>query len=147
MSETFTVEHQVQVPENTILRARLNELEVKVVQFTDRQTGQPDSFKKLNWVFEITEGGEFLGLQVRGETKAFLSDHPDNQFRKFAEALLQRELGMGAQISPDDLVGLPCLITVKYEADRKDSSRKFRRVDTVMAVEGGAQQYSQEPPF
>lgn len=143
----FTVEHQVQVPEGTLLRAKLVELEVREIPRRDPKPGEDTHFKKLAWHFEITQQGEFMSEKVRGETSAYLSDHPDNKFRTFAEALLGRPLDLGQQLFPSDLEGLQALITVRYEPDRKDPSKKYRRVDDVIALEGGGHSANDEPPF
>lgn len=149
----FQVEHQVEIPTNTLLRASLKDLEVKEIPFTDRKTGEQKSFTKLNWIFEITQQGEFQGKTVRAETSAFLSDHPENKFRSWAEALLNRPIGLGDVLNEQDLIGLPALITVGYEADRKDPSKKFRRVEDVMSLDpsggfsGPSGFQGDEPPF
>ena len=141
----FEVQHQVDLPTNTLLRAKLKELEVRTIPFTDRKTGAPSSFEKLNWVFEITQQGDYFGKTVRAETSAFLSDSPYNVFRNWAEALLQRPLDLGQVLNEGDLIGLPALITVKYEEDRKDSTKKWARVEDVISVGGDA--FGDEPPF
>jgi hypothetical protein len=142
----FEVQHQVEIPTNTLLRAKLNELEVKTVPYTDKKTGESKEFTKLNWVFEITQSGDFFGSKVRAETSAYLSDHPDNLFRNWAEALLRRPLDLGQVLNESDLIGLSALITVKYEEDRRDSSKKWRRVEDVIALDGPAAAMD-EPPF
>lgn len=137
---SFTVEHQVEIPTDTILRARLTELEVR--EIPKREGG---TFQRLKWHFEITQQGDFFGKKISGETSAFLSDSPENVFRTWAEALLGRPLDLGASLFPSDLEGLQALITVRKEPDRKDSSKFWRRVDTVMALDGGFA--DDQPPF
>jgi hypothetical protein len=144
----FTVEHAEptpDIPTNTLLRAKLISLEVATVPYKDRKTGEDKSFQKLNWVFEITQQGDYHGMTVRAETSAYLSDHPENKFRLWAEALMQRPLDLGNVLSETDLIGLSALITVKYEADRKDAEKKWRRVEDVIALEGEA--LFDQPPF
>jgi hypothetical protein len=137
----FTVEHQVVIPTNTLLRAKLTDLTVREVPKRDG-----GSFQRLNWTWEITQDGEYFGAEVRADTSAFLSDAPDNQFRNWAEALLQRPLDLGVALNENDLVGLQALITVMYEPDRKDPKKTWRRVEDVMALEGASRAY-QDPPF
>lgn len=142
----FEVQHQVTFPANTFLRASLKDLEVRTIgPFPDKKTGEMKTFDKLNWIFEITEQGEFLGKEVRAETSAFLSDDPRNQFRNWAESLLQRPLDLGQVLNESDLVGLSGLITVKYVEDRQDSSKFWARVDDVIPLDP-ASSYD-EPPF
>jgi hypothetical protein len=138
----FTVEHAVELPENTILRAVLNELEIREIPKRDGGT-----FNRLKWHFEITQTGEYLGKKVTAETSAVLNDLEGNVFREWAEALLGRPLDLGAQLFPSDLEGLPALITVGKEQDRKDPKKFWRRVETVMAVDGGGFRQDEEPPF
>ena len=137
----FQVQHQVEIPTNTLLRAKLKDLTVREIPKRDGS----GSFEKLNWVFEITQDGDCFGKDVRAETSAYLSDSPHNQFRLWAEALLQRPLDLGQVLNESDLIGLQALITVKYEADRNDSSKKWRRVEDVIALEGTP--FQGQPPF
>ena len=141
----FEVQHQVTLPTGTFLLAQLKELEVRNIPYNDKKTGERKSFDKLNWVFEIKEQGEFNGKEVRAETSAFLSDDPYNQFRNYAEALLQRPLDLGQVLHEGDLVGLSALITVKFEEDRRDSSKVWPRVDAVIPLDPATA--SSQPPF
>lgn len=141
----FTVEHQVEIPTGEFLRARLKSLEVATVPYNDKKTGESKTFQKLNWIFEITEQGDFHGKEVRAETNAYLSDSPYNQFRLWAEALLQRPLDLGVVLNESDLVGLGAVITCKREQDRRDSSKFWVRVDDVIPLDDSFG--SDEPPF
>lgn len=140
----FEVQHSVEIPENTLLRAKLKTLEVANIPYKDKKTGEPKTFQKLNWTFEITQDGDYFGKDVKGETSAFLSDHPENKFRNWAEALLQRKLDLGQILNEQDLEGLSALITVGYQADRSDPEKKYRRVEDVIPIAGGGYE---EPPF
>lgn len=136
----FEVQHQVDLPTDTLLKAKLQDLQVREIAKRDGS----GTFEKLNWIFEVTQDGEYFGKTVRAETSAFLSDSPYNVFKNWAEALLQRPLDLGQVLAESDLIGLPALITVKYEQDRKDSSKKWPRVDEVISVGEG---FGSEPPF
>jgi hypothetical protein len=138
----FEVQHQVELPTNTFLRAKLKELEVKEIPKRDGS----GTFNKLNWVFEITQDGEYFGKTVRAETSAYLSDSPYNTFRTWAESLLQRPLDLGQVLNETDLIGLSALITVKYEEDRRDANKKWARVEDVIPLDPASAQYGQ-PPF
>jgi hypothetical protein len=131
----FEVQHQVEIPANTFMRAKLNKLDVASIQYVDKKTGEQKSFDKLNWIFEITEQGEFTGKDVRAETSAYLSDHPENKFRQWSEALLQRPLDLGQVLNEADLEGLSGLIMVSYVEDRKDPSKKWPRVTDVIPLD------------
>lgn len=141
----FQVEHQVEIPANTFMRAKLNTLDVATVPYVDKKTGEQKSFTKLNWIFEITEQGEFTGKDVRAETNAYLSDHPENAFRLWAEALLQRPLDLGQVLNESDLEGLSGLIMIQYVPDRKDPSKKWPRVTDVIPLDPSSA--SSEAPF
>lgn len=140
----FEVQHQVDLPTGKLLKAKLQNLEVRTIPYTDRKTGEQTSFDKLNWLFEITEQGDFFGKTVRAETSAYLSDSPHNVFNNWATQLLGRPLAQGQVLSESDLIGLPAMITVKYEEDRKDSTKKWARVEDVLGMDGFG---SDEPPF
>lgn len=142
----FEVQHQVELPTNTFLRAKLKELESKTVPYTDKKTGEQKEFTKLNWIFEITQDGEYFGKTVRAETSAYLSDSPYNTFRLWAEALLQRPLDLGQVLNETDLIGLSALITIRFEEDRRDSTKKYPRVEDVIPLDPASAAYD-EPPF
>lgn len=140
----FEVEHQVDLPINTLLRATLKSLEPVTREYTDKKTGELKSFTKLNWIFEVTEQGDYNAMTVRAETTAYFSDSPDNQPHAWSEALLGRSIALGAIVNESDLIGLSALITVRYEEDRKDPSKKWRRVEDVIAAGASVQD---SPPF
>lgn len=143
----FEVQHQVEIPEGVLLQAVLIELEPKEITFNDRSTGQPKTITKLTWIFEITQSGDFMGMKVRAETSAYLSDGRDNRFRAWAEALLDSELKVGQVLHESDLIGLPALITVGREQDRKDPSKSWRRVQDVISAGVSTARQGAEPPF
>jgi len=128
----FQIRHEADLPVNTLLRAKLKDLTIREIPKRDGGT-----FEKLNWVFEITAQGDFFGKTVRAETSADFSDSQYNQPRAWSEALLQRQLGAGQMLGESDLIGLPCDITVRYEDDRKDPSKKWARVDDVYEATDG----------
>lgn len=134
----FQVRHEADFPANTLLRAKLKDLTVREIPRRDGGT-----FERLNWVFEITAQGDFFGKTVRADTSADFSDSQYNQPRAWSEALLQRQLAPGQMLSESDLIGLPADITVRYEDDRKDPSKKWARVDDVYT----ASDDSELPPF
>lgn len=141
MSDGFTVQHQVELPEGALLRARLTELEIRNIPKRDGS----GSFQRLKWHFEITQGGEYVGMKATAETSAYLTDSPDNVFRQWAEALLNRPLDLGVTLYPQDLEGLPCMVEIGKEQDRKDPTKFWRRVVTVIPAGEAAQ--GSEPPF
>lgn len=143
---TFEMQQAVVIPTDTLLAAKLKEMEHKIIPYTDRKTGEEKTFGKINWVFEIVEQGDLNGKTVRAETSDKLDNHPNNRFRAFAEALLQREIEVGVALSESDLIGLPALITTRYEADRTDADKKWQRVDQVYPLDP-ASAGAFTPPF
>lgn len=134
----FTIAHQVDLPVNTLLRAKLKDLEVRSLPSRDGGT-----FERLKWTFEITQQGDFFGKTVQADTTAYFSDSEFNQPTAWAKILLGRELAAGQVLSEGDLIGLPCDLTVKYEDDRKDKNKKWTRVEDIYPVDG----LGDEPPF
>lgn len=131
----FVVEHKAEIPENTLLRAKLADLQVvERGPFTNRTTGEQFTSTRLAWTFEITQQGEFFGMTVKTETEAKFEDTSYNKPRIWSEALLGRPLPIGIAINESDLIGLPALITIGYEPDRKDPAKKWRRVEDVIPV-------------
>lgn len=130
----------VEIPLGSLLKATLVEIETNSVPYTDKKTGEHKSFDKLNWKFTLDEP-QYNGAVVRGETSAEMSDHPNNTFRMWVEGLLGRDIPVGAVVSEADLIGLSALITIKEVADRRDASKKWRRVDDVIPLDNG------DPPF
>lgn len=134
----FEVKHEADLPVNTLLRAKLKDLSVREIPKKDGTT-----FERLTWVFEITQSGDFFGKQVRADTSAEFSDSEFNQPRNWSKVLLQRDIAAGQFISESDLIGLSCDLTVLYEDDRKDPSKKWARVEDIYPVDG----FGDEPPF
>ncbi len=138
---SFTVRHEVELPIDVALRAVLTELEVREIPKRDGS----GTFQRLKWHFEITQQGEYIGMKATAETSAYLSDDADNVFRIWCEQLLGRPLDLGASLHPQDLEGLPCLIEIGSEQDRKDPTKKWKRV--VAVVGAGPLAASENPPF
>lgn len=120
-SSQMSDEPQWKLPKETALPAVLNAVAEKVINFTDKKTGQPDSFVKWEWEFKITDG-EFAGLRAWGDTKDALTNHPDNKVRLWAEAIRGAEFDMGEGLDTDDLLGVPCLIEVDNTTYEKKGS-------------------------
>lgn len=145
MSEDFSwqVEDEPDrtIPEEKIVRGRLADLKTEHVVPNDPSK---EPFTKLVWWFEVTEDGLYFGRKIKGQTSAKLSNHPNNRFRQYAEALLRQELGVNTAISRSDLLGLPCEFTVRHEKDRKDPNKIWERVDEVLPLYSAQ---SDTPPF
>jgi hypothetical protein len=149
MGIQLTVEDQpdLTIPEDTIVRARLDEIKVRGFDWVDRKVTPPQQkhSEVLEWWFEVTEG-EYKSRKVKGQTDVRVSNHPRNKFRVWAEALLQRTLPVGTAIDTDDVVGLIADLNIRHRPDKKDASKIYEEVDEVMPINGGAG-WSDEPPF
>ncbi len=144
MGKTYTVEEQpdLTIPEDTICRAKIEEISEKTIEWVDKRTKEDKSADLLLWWFLVTSG-DYTGRRIKGECRAQITNHPDNQFHNWAEAALGRELPVGTGIDPEDLLGLPVDITVRHRPDKNDSKKFWEEVDEVMPVSG----FDSEVPF
>ena len=113
--------------------------------WTDRKVSPPEQKESstLQWWWEVQSTDEYNGRKVKGECNPQLTDNPNNRFRKWAEALLQREIPAGMGLDSDDLVGLTADITIRHRPDKKDPDKKWEEVDEVIPVTS----LTDEPPF
>jgi hypothetical protein len=86
----------------------------------------------------------YIGRRVKGSIDARLSNHPKNQFRMWAEAMLDRQIPVGMVIDTDDLVGLSAEIVIGHRPDKKDPNKVWEEVAGVIPLSGAQ---SSEPPF
>lgn len=122
------------IPEDMFVPAKLREMNNKSFDYTDKKTNEIKTAEKVEWWFEIT-GGEHEGRKVKGETWAQITNNPNNKFRAWVEALLGREITPGFTFTDDDLIGLPCSLTVVH-VPNKDNTRIYENVDEVVAPTG-----------
>lgn len=133
------------IPEDVILRARLEKIDLREFEWNDKKTGERKQGSSLEWSFEITSEGEYNGRKVRGRTGTDMNNRDGNRLRSWAETLLGRELPVGVAVDADDLVGLSCDLSVRHEPDRKDPERKWERVDNIMPLSSDFA--LNDPPF
>lgn len=148
MGLSFTAEDEpdLTVPEDTIIRCQLVEIKPKMINWNDKQTGEAKSRQMLEFWWQVKAPERFSARKLKGECDAKLTNHPDNRFRQWAEALLDRQIPVGMGIDTDDIVGLTADVTVRHEKS-KDGQRIFERVDMVMPASGGGIDQSSTPPF
>jgi hypothetical protein len=150
MGLQFTMEDQpdTTIPEDTIVRARLEEIKQHDFEWTDNKKNPPEKRQSsvLQWWWEVTSPDEYKGRKIKGECPTKLGRNETNRFTQWAEALLGREIPIGMVIDSDDLVGLSADITVRHDVDRKDPNKKWARVDEVIGL-ASPEPYSSEPPF
>lgn len=142
----FTINHQVDLPDGGLLRARLVELEKREIPRRQPKPGEEATFIRLNWHFEVTEQGDYFGKKVKIETGDYFSDSPYNVPGNIARALLSGQpLNPGTVVSEDDFTGLEALVEIGYEADRNDKAKKWARVAQVFPLDPASA--GSEPPF
>ncbi|MGZ4745620.1 MAG: hypothetical protein ACXVYY_00920 [Oryzihumus sp.] len=101
-----------------------------------------ETFTKLDWKFTIIEG-QYEGTDIYGKTGSELSNHPDNDYRHYVEALTGQPLDVGAGVDTDDLLGLIVDIVVKEEPYTKNGVDKVAvKVGQVLAHD-----YDDQPGF
>lgn len=143
---------EFKLPEETPFPAVLLSVTEKTIPFKNKQTGKDDSFTKWSWEFEITEG-DYAGIKAWGDTEDRLTTHPDNKVRQWAETLLDKQFAVGEGIDTDDLLGLPCVITVDNTTYEKNNETKYICPvrDVFPAGAGVADPWAtpgdEEPPF
>jgi hypothetical protein len=129
---TVTEPEFKQIPEDEFVPAILREMNDKSFEYADKRTGEMKTASKVEWWFEVTDG-EHAGRKVKGETWAQITSDPNNKFRSWVEALLQREITPGFTFTDDDLIGLRCNLTVVHVRSTKDSERIYENVDEVVS--------------
>lgn len=134
------------IPEDHPVRAVLNEMKERTFQYTEKSTGQQREGRRVQWLFKVTEDGLWKDRIVRGETSADMTADDGNRLAGWFGTLLGREIVIGMNIDADDVVGLPCYITVRQEPDRRDPEKKWERVEDVLPAEDSGFSVS-EPPF
>lgn len=118
-------EEKWKLPAETLLPATLVAVVEREIPYTDKKTGKDATFTKWEWEFAINEG-EYAGLSAWGDTEDRLTNHPDNKVRQWAETLRGSAFDMGEGLDTDDLLGLPCQITVdNTEYTKKDGTTSY----------------------
>lgn len=140
-------EPDLTLPEDSIHRAKLEEVQLRTFEFTDRKTGEKKEGQTLEWWWVITSttlGDEYVGRRVKAECAPKMTNRDGNKLRQWAEALLHREIPVGMAIDTEDLVGLEAEVVIGHRQDKKDSTRMWEFVSDVAPVDG---RFLSEPPF
>lgn len=153
MGRQFMTEDEpdLTLPEDSIHRARLQEVKVRTFTYPDRDNpGKDKTGETLEWWWEVTRpgsglGNEYIGRKVKGECKPRLSNRPGNRFREWAEALLDREIPVGMSVDLDDLIGLEGEIVIGHRRDKKDNAKVWEEVIGVLPASSG--NVDTAPPF
>lgn len=121
---TKVEEDEYRLPSDTLFPAVLDRVSIRTIEYTlkkDRGTkkaGEKDSFDKWVWEFRITDGA-YKGDTAYGETEDRLTNREDNLVRQWGETLLGREIELGEEFDTDNVLGLPCQVTVRHEEPRQ----------------------------
>lgn len=121
-SSTYTEESQWKLPQDVPMKARLNSVEERVINYV--RDGENRSFTKWKWEFEITDG-EYAGLRAWGETEDRLTTHPDNLVRQWAESIRGVAFELGEGLDTDDLLAAPCVIVVDNTSRPKNDGGTY----------------------
>lgn len=142
-------EPDLTLAEDTIIRARLEQVEYREFEWTDRRTGDLKKGEVLEWYWEITSasaGEQYVGRKIRGKCNPKSTNREGNRLREWSEALLDRQIPVGMEIDTDDLIGLEADVVIGIETDRKDPSRVWDRVVGVLPISGQSFD-DRQPPF
>lgn len=134
------------LPDGSIHGARLMDIVEKTITWVDRKSGEDRSSDLLEWWFEIEQSSDqkFIGRRVKGTTDALITDRSNDKFRDWLEKLTGAELREDDDVDTDDVLGLPCQIVISHRLDKKDSSRVYEQVDTILPNDSSSYD---EPPF
>ena len=141
---TMVEENEWKLPKDTPLPARLNAVNERQINFTNRD-GNPDSFTKWEWEFLITDG-DYAGLKAWGDTNAKMTSHPEDKVRQWAEALTGETFAIGDGIDTDALLGIDCTIVVDNTTYQKKGTKETKYLCPVVDVFPAGEDFS-EPPF
>ncbi len=112
-------------------QAELVKIERKYKVVTNDE-GEREDRPYLRWIFAIKESGyEEKTLSVLSSTSFGVGPTGPSKARRFAEAILGRELDFGEEFTADDLYGKPCIVHVDNE---RTSRGTFARIVEVEAA-------------
>lgn len=103
--------------------ARVVSVDLKTKPFNDDE-GNP--VKKWEFKFKISSDDEHDGRFLWGETPARVTNHPDNKFRNWAEAVTGERKPALYKINTDDLVDRDCMIVVGKDVKERNGQEKIR---------------------
>lgn len=143
-SSTMEHEDEWKLPKETPFPAILSSVTEKSYPY--KKDGKDEVFVKWEWEFQITDG-EFAGLRAWGETEPKLTNHAGNKVRQWAETLRGAEFEMGEGLDTDDLLSLPCVITVDNLKELKKGTADTYYYKSPVCDVFPADSLGDEPPF
>jgi hypothetical protein len=126
------------LPTGVPLVATIVSIEEKTINYTDRQTGEAKSFKKLSWKFSLIDHDD---RWVWGDCDAFFSNHPKNKLQPWIEAVRRKKLDRGESVELGDLVGLRVQVELN---PREYNGNTYYDVVNLVSYDPAD---SDEPPF
>ena len=115
------------IPEGTVLNAEIMKIEEKVLPFTD-DDGNP--IKKVEFSFLVTDE-KYSNRRLWGQTSTKFVDNPNCKLRSWTCELMGLDtIPNDFTLDTDQLVGLPCRVTVghrtvKGKDGEEDTQREF----------------------
>jgi hypothetical protein len=108
------------IPEDTIFPGKIIEIKDIEREIKGEKVGKVSFKVKLS-----APGTDWDGFHYTGEVFSRLTEHPDNQFRLWVEALLGHELPAGYELDTDKLVDMPCRVAIGYRTYVKDGKDRW----------------------
>lgn len=126
------------IPEDTFVPAELTKVEEgKIIKW--KQDGEDKEAEIMEWHFKILDG-QWSGQTVRGSCDPYISDHEANKFRLWTEGLLGRDLVVGEEVDPQDLIGLKGEITVTHKPGKgKNADKTYVNLEDVAPLDPNRQ--------
>jgi len=104
------------LPDSSLVAAKLVGFEETEFTYTDRDTGQPEKAERYTWFFEVTEGGKFNGRRLRGQTSRMFTIHENCKAMNWVIALVGRNVEEGEKVDPTTLYGTACRVVTEQSA-------------------------------
>lgn len=104
------------LPDSSLVAAKLVGFEETSFEYKDRDTGVMETAERYTWKFEVTEGGEFQGRILRGQTSRVFTIHENCKAMNWVIALIGRQVEDGEKINPEDLYGYDCRVVTEQSA-------------------------------
>lgn len=119
MGYTAQGEKSTRIPDGAVVPVKLIEVNVDHKEGVSKRTGEPYSFDRLKWKFQVTEGPH-EGKYVFADSGADLVE--GSRFWNFVGVLRGREVQYGEPVDVDDVIGLTADALVKHETYRKQGA-------------------------
>ena len=112
------------IDDNTVLHARVVDVRKIVKPFNDNITGLP--VEKVQFTFEVTEDGKFLGRRIKGETSTHFVANPGCRMYAWVQEILGVEIPEGFRFNTDAVIGSDCRVRVSKKVTiRRDGKGEW----------------------